>query len=281
MTRLSRRTFLAGAAAAPVLLAACGASSSASKGGTELIRFGSDGYMIPGVQRLPIGLADAKGAVITAGPESLTGRLLDGAGKVIGKDIVAARQAKDMPRPFWTFHMDAQAPGQYQLQVDAPGGKKNMFFTVSKPSEVTTPKPGDQLLFVDTPTQDGQMGIKQICTRNPQCPFHRISLKDAKALGKPIVFIISTPAFCSFAVCGPLLDFVIAEGQRLGDKITIVHSDVYTDDTKDKIVPAVEAYGIAFEPVLYMADATGKVVDRWDVLFDHTELTKALDALVK
>jgi hypothetical protein len=164
--------------------------------------------------------------------------------------------------------------------VDAPGAQKAMFFTVKTPTEVPTPNPGDLLRFVDTPTVANPRGVNPICTRNPICPFHSVSLKDAPTLGKPMVFIISTPAYCQFAVCGPVLDFVIAEQQRLGDKLTVVHSEVYTDDTKDKITPTVDAYGVNFEPVLYMADAAGKVVDRWDVLFDQAGLAAALDKLV-
>jgi hypothetical protein len=292
MARLSRRSFLAAAAASiatPSLLAACGndgsgagakAGSSSTSGGTELIRFNQDGYMIPGHQRLPIGLADSKGAVITAGPPTLAGRVLDASGKVVGAELVARRGGKDMPRPFWLFEMAADKPGQYQLQVDAPGAQKAMFFTVKTPADVPTPNPGDPLRFVETPTVANPRGVNPICTRNPICPFHSVSLKDAPQLGKPIVFIISTPAYCQFAVCGPVLDFVIAEQQRLGDKLTVVHSEVYTDDTKDKITPTVEAYGVNFEPVLYLADASGKVVDRWDVLFDQAGLATALDKLV-
>jgi hypothetical protein len=225
-------------------------------------------------------LADAKGTVITAGPAMLAGRVTDMAGKAVGGELIAQRGGKDLPRPFWLFEMTADKPGQFQLQVDVPGGRKTMAFTVNTPEQVPTPKPGDQLLFVDTPTIADPRGVKPICTRNPICPFHTTSLKALQGVGKPVLFIISTPAFCQFAVCGPVLDFVIAEQRRFGDRLAVVHSEVYTDETKDKITPTVEAYGVSFEPVLYLADANGTVVDRWDVLFDQAQLAKALDALV-
>lgn len=282
MTGLSRRSLLAQAAvaavSAPTLLSACGTSSAQAS--TELIRFNQDGYLIPGRQRLPIGLADAKGIVITAGPAVLKGRVLDEAGKVVGAELTAPRRGKDMPRPFWPFAMAVPAPGVYSLQVDAPGGKKSMAFTVSEPAKVPAPKPGDQLRFIDTPTEAKPLTVKPICTRNPHCPFHSVSLKDAQSLGKPIAFLISTPAHCQFAVCGPVLDFLIDEQKRLGDKLVAIHAEVYADDAATEPAPVMEAYGIEYEPVLFLADATGKVVERYDVLFDQGELAAALDALV-
>jgi hypothetical protein len=293
VTSLNRRAFLtasAGAIAAPSLLANCGSKTSpaaggasgtgTASGGTELIRFNQDGYFVPGKQRLPIGLADARGAVVTEGPATLTGRVTDMAGTPVGGELVAARGGKDMPRPFWLFDMAADKPGQYVLQVDVPGGRKTLAFTVNTPAQVPTPKPGDPLLYVDTPTVADPRGINPICTRNPICPFHTTSLTSLRGVGKPVLFIISTPAFCQFAVCGPVLDFVIAEQVRFGDRLAVVHSEVYTDETKDKVTPTVEAYGVSFEPVLYLADANGTVVERWDVLFDQAQLAKALDALV-
>lgn len=280
MTTFSRRTFLTATAASvavPGILAACSGTGGEK---VELIRFNQDGYMIPGKQRLPIGLADTKGAVITTGPDKLTGRVLGADGKALSATLTATRRSAGLPRPFWLFEMTVDRPGQYQLEVDTSGGKKAMAFSVTDPKLVNTPKPGDPLLFVDTPTTKNPLGVNPLCTRNPFCPFHAVSLKDAKALGKPIVFIISTPAYCQFAVCGPVLDFVIAEERRLAGKLTVVHSEVYTDDTKDNLAPTVEAYNVSFEPVLYLADRTGTVVDRWDVLFDQVELGKALDALV-
>lgn len=282
MTPFSRRSFLAGAAASltvPSLLSACGDSVSPSAK-IELIRFNADGYFAPGSQRLPIGLADAKGAVITAGPTTLTGRVLDATGKVMSKDIVAQRRGEGMPRPFWPFVMSVAAPGQYQLQIETSSGKSAIFFTVSEPSKIPAPKPGDQLRFVDTATIANDRGVKPICTRNPFCPFHSVSLKDAQALHKPIAFLVSTPAHCTFAVCGPVLDFLIEEQKRFGDKLVAIHAEVYKDEGGTEPVDTMEAYGLTFEPCLFLADATGKVVERYDVLFDQKELGASLDKLV-
>jgi hypothetical protein len=57
----------------------------------------------------------------------------------------------------------------------------------------------------------------------------------------------------------------------------MVHAEVYTDDTIEVEAPAVTAYSLNFEPVLFVADATGTLVARLDSIWDESELNTALD----
>jgi hypothetical protein len=43
------------------------------------------------------------------------------------------------------------------------------------------------------------------------------------------------------------------------------------------VAPAVTAYSLNFEPVLFVADATGTLVARLDSIWDESELNTALD----
>ena len=54
------------------------------------------------------------------------------------------------------------------------------------------------------------------------------NLTDALAAGKPIAYLIGTPAFCQIGVCGPVLDFLL-DGQTGsdGDQFAMVHAEVY------------------------------------------------------
>jgi hypothetical protein len=60
----------------------------------------------------------------------------------------------------------------------------------------------------------------------------------------------------------------------------VVHAEVYTDDSATTATPAVDAYHLAFEPVLFLADASGKVVTRLEGAWDQSELDEELDRLV-
>jgi hypothetical protein len=141
---------------------------------------------------------------------------------------------------------------------------------------------GQQLPPFDTPTTDNPRGVNPICTRlaGGPCPFHDITLTEALALGKPVVYLVGTPAHCQFGTCAPGLEALINASKRLGDKIVIVHAEVYTDDSTTVSAPAVDAYNLTYEPVVWMADATGKIVARLDALWNQDELDEVLNALV-
>jgi hypothetical protein len=78
-----------------------------------------------------------------------------------------------------------------------------------------------------------------------------------------------------------VLDVLLAAGAPFADRVRLLHAEVYTDRTTAHTAPAVDAYSMSFEPCLYLADATGTIVERLDVLFDEDELTASLGRLVQ
>ena len=77
-------------------------------------------------------------------------------------------------------------------------------------------------------------------------------------------------------MCAPILDTLITAHTRLGDTVSMVHAEVYTDNTATTTTPAVQAYQMSFEPCLWITDATGTVVERLDFVFDQGEIDAAL-----
>lgn len=282
MISLSRRTFLAGSAA--LALGACGSSkgSGGVASGTAVVRFFDDGFTIPGRQRLPLGLRDKNAALLLDGPATLTARLFDNAGTAVGRPLTAAKSNDPLiPRPFWAFSTAIEQPGIFRLDVSA-GSKKidEVNFTVSAPSAVVIPKPGEALPALATPVTGNAQGVDPICTRNPMCPFHTVSLDDALKLGKPVALLIATPAHCKTAVCGPMVDLLVAQQPMFGDKITLIHAEVYADDGATAPAPIIAKYNLDFEPTIYFVDPKGLVVNRIDVLWQTSELVTALGGLV-
>jgi len=88
--------------------------------------------------------------------------------------------------------------------------------------------------------------------------------------------LVATPAYCQTAICGPVLDLLLAEHTKRADFV-MVHAEVYTDDTISTPAPAVTAYHLNFEPCLFVANAKGAITARLDSIWDASELTAALD----
>jgi hypothetical protein len=289
----SRRRFLALSASLGLggLVAACGGSSSSSSSGAidgvsgtlqVVKRFPTSG-LVPGSIRLPISLADTSGVLTTDGkvklPQTLTGKVIDTAsGDVVIASVTADKHDANMPTPYWPFIVDVQKVGVYLLILDvAPGSE--MSFQVEEREKALSPLVGDPLPPFDTPTVDNNGGVDPICTR-PQgtCPFHTVTLTEALKSGKPVVYIIGTPAYCETGTCAPGLEALIDVSKTIGDAAVFVHADVYTDKTATTAAPALQAYKLTYEPLLYITDAKGVLVNRLDAVFDVTEMSSALAA---
>ena len=271
---MSRRHVLAGAGALFVL-AACGDDSPA--GFIVAERYPSNAF-VPGKIRLPISLAD-KSNLLTSGPATLTGRVLDGNEKPIAT-VKAGIRSKDMVIPYWPVNVVIDKPGTYKLRIDGDDGY-GASFLVSNPADVTVPYIGSVLPPFDTPTVDNHRGVEPYCTLSPSpCPLHAVTLTQALASGKPVGYMIGTPAHCQTGVCAPALEFLVKSHARLGDQIVMVHADVYSDSAGTTVAPAIQALGLDYEPVLYLCAPGGEVHDRIDVMWDQSELDERLDAFV-
>lgn len=292
-----RRRFLA--ASGGLLLAACGSSSTSSgssSGGSNSDSAGSsgnapaDGYtlvprfarelVVPGNIRMPFSLASDQ-ALLSEGPQQLTGRIVDAEGATILSDITAAQRRVSDGIVYWDFHITLDTIGIYTLFVDG-GTNEGTAISVNDPADVPVPSPAQPLPPFDTPTTSDSRGVNPICTRieGGPCPFHALTLTEALATGKPVAYLIGTPAHCQFGTCAPGLEFLINASKRLGDQLAVVHAEVYTDDKATVAAPAVDAYNLQFEPVLFLADATGTIVARLDGAWNQSELDETLDALV-
>jgi hypothetical protein len=288
----SRRRFLALSASLGLggLVAACGGPSSSSgaidgiSGTLQVVkRFPTTG-LVPGSIRLPISLADTSGVLSTDGkvklPQTLTGKVIDAAsGDVVVASVSADKHDVNMPTPYWPFIVDVQKVGVYLLILDA-APESEMSFQVEERENVLSPLVGDPLPPFDTPTVDNKRGVDPICT-SPQgtCPFHEVTLTEALQIGKPVIYMIGTPAYCKTGTCAPGLDALIALSKKVGDAAVFVHADVYTDKTATTAAPAVLAYKLSYEPLLYITDAKGVLVNRLDAVFDVTEMSSALAAV--
>ncbi|MFN0089552.1 MAG: hypothetical protein ACKVWR_04665 [Acidimicrobiales bacterium] len=291
--RISRRRLLAGAGAA-ALLAACGSSDGEGSGSSgdehvliPVFDVGRAGPMLrTGIeQRTVWTLAGADGAVLSEGLPAALSFTLSLDGQQVGAPLEATRHEAGVPRPYYPLRFTVAQPGVYTAAVDFRRQRLEQQFLVGSPEQVPLVQPGEAAIPTPTPTTTDARGVRPICTRNPVCPFHEVSLADALGQKRPTALLISTPAFCQTAVCGPVLETLV-EAAPSYPGVTFVHGEVYSngeeltgDLTKAKIAEVVTAYKLTFEPSLVVIGADGKVLERLDFAFDRTETTSALDRL--
>jgi hypothetical protein len=195
--------------------------------------------------------------------------------------VTAPSHQKELPRPYYPVEFTPTAPGVYTVDATVKGTPLQA--SVQIPASTTVVGPGQAMIPVDTPTTANPRGVQLVCTRDPVCPLHDVTLREALADGTPVAFLVATPKFCQTAICGPVLDVLLGQKDQF-PQIKMLHAEVYPSEAdaqpgRQKLTDVVNAYGLTFEPALYLARAGGTIVKRLDTIFDGVELHDALAQL--
>jgi hypothetical protein len=167
-------------------------------------------------------------------------------------------------------------PGTYWARVILHGKSADAPLQVIDPSTSQIPIPGQPMISTPTPTPSDHRGVEPICTRNPACPWHDVGLDVALSERRPIALLFATPALCQTATCGPVLDTLLSLKSQYESRVRFLHSEIYTDMSAKTNTPAVLAYHLQSEPMLFFAGADGIVKTRLDGLYGHGEAAQAL-----
>lgn len=276
-----RRLFgaLAATTVAPALLAACGGSESSEPVEYTLVTRFPGSVLTPGQVRMPYQLSLGAANIISDGPDTLGAQLTDADGQPIGDKFTANKRQVD-PFPYYDFRVQIDEPGLYSIIVDN-GPESGASIQILPADAVPVPSAGMALPPFDTPTFADDQGFEAICSRTPEpCPFHEISLTEALSTGKPVVYYVGTPAFCSTGSCGPALDALITASEEYGDRVEFVHAEVYSDAAGTVVTDAVGAVGMFYEPALFVTDANGVITERLDAIWGLDETNEVLSRAV-
>ena len=199
-----------------------------------------------------------------------------------GKELRAKGEVHDdgIDLPYLLVHRRFDTPGPHVARVRYRGRDRTAAVLVEDPAKVQVPIPGKPLIVTPTPTVADNRGVSPICTRDPICPLHDVSLDAALAEKRPLAVLFATPALCQSRLCGPVLENLLSQHGAFGSRVRFLHVEIYTDMSGKTLAPAVQAYHLDNEPFLFLADAQGIVRDRLDNAFDRAEVRTALERLV-
>lgn len=282
MASLTRRQFLL-AGAAGVALAACGkgddepaaqvSTSSTPKGKAFNVVVASYIHVAGIDQRFTVALLNAEGTgpVALDGPLQLT---------VDGQSVESQVHTDGIPLPYVLARHTFPAPGYPTVGVTYKGATGEAALQVVDGAGLKVPYPGKPMIATPSPTAAATLGVDPVCTREPACPLHDVSLDAALAEKRPLAVLFSTPARCQSRLCGPVLDNLLAQRDAYADRVRFLHVEIYKARTGEELAPTVNAYGLEQEPILFLAGADGVVRDRLDNAFDRTEVKGALERLL-
>lgn len=115
----------------------------------------------------------------------------------------------------------------------------------------------------------------------PDADLHRTSIAGALAAHRPLVIVISTPAFCESRLCGPVTDAVAAVAARYSEGMDFVHLEVFADGQSRRLNPAAAEWirrngADANEPWVFVVNADGVITHRFDNVVNEAQIDAAV-----
>jgi hypothetical protein len=175
------------------------------------------------------------------------------------------------------------AQGLYSVELDFPKAGNWYVAAVAQGSSGTSVgvgavavaptaanAPGSKATSVRTPVATSGTALQQICTREPACHMHAVSLDAALGNGKPTVVTFSTPALCQSQLCGPVTDEQILVSRQYGKKANFIHVEEFLRGpdlqspaaTAPNRSPGFKAWHLLSEPWVFVIDRKGVISSR-------------------
>ncbi len=296
---------------AALVVAACGGSATPTPTGAPTVTAAPSTSALPNV--LPIFVSSE----IVAGKNRFLFSLTDRADKVIAApDVAVSLEFFDMvaddtkvvftadARFLWAIEGER---GLYVATIDIPNaGRWGIRLTATFPDGRTeqvradfdvaatgaTPAIGSPAVSVDTPTA-GDVGGDLARLSSDQAPnpaFYTRSVAEAMAENLPFVLAFATPAFCTSALCGPILEAVKSLASDY-PTLTFINVEpykmVFTDgrlqpELADGQMQAADwtvAWALRSEPWIFVVDDSGLVTAKFEGVVAEDELRAAFDAV--
>jgi hypothetical protein len=292
-TRLSRRDLLrsaalaTGALGASGLLAACGGGSGGQSGqagqpptgslkalvagASQLSLLAAQSELPAGRSRFSFGLSSPDNELVQGGaPQVWLAR--DQTSRALGPfrarwlEMTAYDKTRDRsPRSeltgFYVADVNLPTPGNWLgvALIDVNGQRAAGQGAIPVSPRVVA-QVGTRARGGPTPVATSPGAASKICTREPPCPLHYVSLDQALRSGKPTVLSFATPLLCSSRMCGPVVDELMVVFQKVGkSKANFVHVEIYPQRDANKPASMFTAWGFQSEPWLVVTDRGGVI----------------------
>lgn len=191
-------------------------------------------------------------------------RTLDGV-----RGIYVAQVMFDQPGP-WGVQAIVARTGQPTLTA------RSSFQVVEHTS---TPTPGMRAVSSRSPTARDVADLGQICSAQPHCDMHEVSIADALGLDRPAVIAFATPGYCTSQMCAPVLGEVQKVKARAGQRASFIHIEIYKDPRNLVVADTVQEWGLQSEPWVFIVDRQGVITERFESITTAEEIAAALGSV--
>jgi hypothetical protein len=273
-----------------LILTACGSNETTNSpavisGDTspyQLLISSSD--LVPSKNRLVLTLWDGPQRLTDAQALEIELYAINQEGEAQDKIWAAPAQSYEMDGlQYWVSYPDFPTAGNYGVValVTNKEGKQvenRAILTVKEQADAPAigelPPRSNTRTLTDAP-------IEELTSAGPYVEgFYQMSIAEAVESDKPAIIAFVTPAFCTSALCAPVMQTLSSLSDELTDKINIVHIEIWRDFANEEVEPAVEEWNLPSEPWLFILNSDGTIGARLDGPVSPVELREVLAEVI-
>jgi hypothetical protein len=286
------------AAAASLLLAACGGSAASPASAPDTGSSASGNPLQAQIiaseldagphERVPLGVTDHNTPVSDATVHVRAFLLGSGnQAQLKGETDALFKGAGLQGGGVYVAYLDLEPAGNWGLQITAsrPNGERVTqqlaFNVIANP---VVPGVGQAAPLSNSPTIHDHPDVSTIDTGNPPDDMHQLSIAQAIEQHRPTLVVFASPAFCTSKACGPEVQVVESLEPAYRNRLTFIHIEIYTnykpDPSKRTIAPTVTEWRLQTEPWIFLIDSHGIIRTRFEGPTALDELQAAINQLL-
>ena len=185
---------------------------------------------------------------------------------------------------YWVVYPDFPSAGSYGVRAivtTKEGQQVDNQAILAVKEEADAPDIGQTPPRSNTRTL-AEAPIEELTSGGPYIErFYEMSVADAIDSGKPAIIAFTTPAYCTTALCAPVMQTLETVNEEVGDKVGIVHVEVWRDFINEELEPAVLEWNLPSEPWLFILNADGTVGARLDGPVSPEELREVVAQVIE
>lgn len=295
-----------------LLLTACGQQQAASPAGGSITPVFAFSEAVVGPNRIALGLV-RNGSPINDPGAKIHLRFfdLDDTSAPVKFEADATYFGQGLPAAIYIAYPTFDRAGNWGIEVQTTLSGQSEPSVARLRLEVKAqsdaPNIGDPAIAVKTLTVSDVAEPAQLSSgRVEDTSMYQISLDQALQSGKPTAVLFATPAYCRTAVCGPSLEVMQGLQQRFGDRMNFIHVEVFRYPFRESfeaqsavfqqlaqegrapteaernvgLSDPMIAWSLPSEPWLFLIDANGVIVARYEGGITSEEMTPAIEKLI-
>ena len=256
--------------------------------GAELTAVQANSELAVGRNRFAIGLLDARNQPITSGAVRIELFKVSQNGTAEKRADTSAifRSVGGASKGVWVAPATFNETGQWGAQVTLdPSGSSPKVARFNFEVRPKFSAPGyDEPAPRSVSLTDRDVGgdTSHICSNNPPCNLHSLSIAEALQGGqKPLVVLFATPALCTSATCAPELEAVQQLHAAYAERANFIHVEIYQYPFDgQRVAKTVDEWHLPSDPWTFVVDRAGIVRDRFEGAAPMEELEPSLNAVL-